>query len=230
MKTCDEWSRNFDRLYNNITSNQAPGLTEYEKSEFLTDAQDNVLIMLYNGTLGKSFEETEEITAYLSSLVCQSNCCEVSGDYPHVISSSVVYELPDDILFRTLELCTINTEDCQGLQANVVPITQDEYWRTTRNPFKKQNSRRVLRLSSGDADSYSSGLVSIGYSELISDYPIASYSVRYIKKPEPIILVDLEDGLTIRGESSSKTCKLHEFLHQAILTEAVRMAKAVWTT
>ena len=52
--------------------------------------------------------------------------------------------------------------------------------------------------------------------------------MRYIKKPEPIILCDLEDGLTIDGESEAKTCKLNEHLHQAILEEAVRRAKAVW--
>lgn len=229
MKNVEEWSLNFDRLYNNITSNQAPGLTEYEKSEFLTDAQDTVFVALYNGTLGNSFEETEEATAYLASLVCQSDCCKVSGDYPHIASNSVVYELPDDLLFRTLELCKINTGSCGEKQVSVIPITQDEYWRSVRNPFKKQNAQRVLRLTSGDADAYSSGLSSVGYSELISDFPVVSYTVRYIKKLEPIILTDLSSsGLTIRGESAPKTCKLHELLHNAILTEAVRMAKAVW--
>ena len=36
--TTQEFSLEFDILYNNITSNQAPGLTEYEKSVFLTKA------------------------------------------------------------------------------------------------------------------------------------------------------------------------------------------------
>lgn len=31
-----EFSREFDILYNNIMSNSAPGLNEYEKSVFLT--------------------------------------------------------------------------------------------------------------------------------------------------------------------------------------------------
>ena len=38
-----EFSDQFDVLYNNITSNQAPGLTEYEKSVFLTKAQDEII-------------------------------------------------------------------------------------------------------------------------------------------------------------------------------------------
>ena len=38
-----EFSAEFDILYNNITSNIAPGLTEYEKSVFLTQAQEQLV-------------------------------------------------------------------------------------------------------------------------------------------------------------------------------------------
>ncbi len=37
-KLNNEFSSEFDVLYNNITSNQAPGLDDYEKSVFLTKA------------------------------------------------------------------------------------------------------------------------------------------------------------------------------------------------
>ena len=59
--TTREMSNSFSVLYNNITSNQAPGLTEYEKSVFLTQAQDSIVLSLYNGTASRSFEETEEL-------------------------------------------------------------------------------------------------------------------------------------------------------------------------
>ena len=38
----------FDVLYNNITSNQAPGLNAYEKSVFLTKGQDEILKNYFN--------------------------------------------------------------------------------------------------------------------------------------------------------------------------------------
>ena len=41
--TSEEFSNQFDVLYNNITSNQAPGLNEYEKSVFLTKAQSEIV-------------------------------------------------------------------------------------------------------------------------------------------------------------------------------------------
>ena len=44
---------------------------EYEKSYFLTKAQDELVIALYNGrnVSGESFESTEELRRYLSNLV-----------------------------------------------------------------------------------------------------------------------------------------------------------------
>ena len=41
--TAQEFDYQFDVLYNNITSNQAPGLDAYEKSVFLTKAQDEII-------------------------------------------------------------------------------------------------------------------------------------------------------------------------------------------
>ena len=52
----DEFSNEFDILYNNITSNQAPGLDEYEKSVFLTKAQDEIIKSYFNPRLNKTQE------------------------------------------------------------------------------------------------------------------------------------------------------------------------------
>ena len=41
--TTQEFSDQFDVLYNNVTSNQAAGLNEYEKSLFLTKGQYEVV-------------------------------------------------------------------------------------------------------------------------------------------------------------------------------------------
>lgn len=231
MKTCEEWSAEFDLLYNNITSNQAPGLTEYEKSVFLTREQEAVVVMLYNGTLRNSFEETEELTYYLSGLVKTEECRDAGCNAARIVSNSKVFELPDDLLFRTLEMCRIDVDGCGVRDAVVVPVTHDEYWRTSRNPFKKQNGNKVLRLTTGDAESYGDNAYRTQYSEIISDYPVESYTVRYIKRPDPIILVDIGDeGFSINGETGKRTCGLPEALHQTILTGAVKAAKAAWAT
>lgn len=232
MKNVTEWSAEFDLLWNNIMSNQAPGLTEYEKSVFLTRAQEAVVVGIYRGTISLPFEATEEITDYLSPLVSQAECSVVTDSARHIVSDSVVYALPEDLLFRTYEKCVI-TNGCGEVDAAVIPVTQDEFWRTSRNPFKKHNSRKVLRLSFADTESDDAASIDGHqlYSELVSDYPISSYVVRYLRKPDPIILAAITSGYpTINGESEAMTCKLHENLHQTILAEAVNRAKAVWTS
>ena len=49
MNTTTEWRIEFDLLYNNILSDQAPGLNDYERSVILTQAQEEVVITLYSG-------------------------------------------------------------------------------------------------------------------------------------------------------------------------------------
>lgn len=231
MKNETEWSLEFDLLWNNIASDKAPGLNEYEKSVYLTRAEEAVEIALYTGRLGSAFESTEELTSYLNTLVAQSDCREVSNGAPHVIASSQVFELPEDYLFRTLEICKVSVEGCGEMEAIVIPVTQDEFWRTWRNPFKGANERRVLRLSFGETAEFRDGIEQINYSELVSKHPVVSYTVRYLKKPEPIILADLEEwDASINGKTEPKTCLFPEALHQTILTEAVKLAKASWNS
>lgn len=257
MKTTQEWLLVFNQYYQNITSNKAPGHDAYEISVFLTDAQRAVVLGICNGSLGSTFESTEDVTNYLASLVKQVKITDEKND-PMIEASnseddipyariaghkSHIYELPDDLLFKTSEFCTIDTGNCRDVVVAVVPTTQDEYWRTSRNPFKKQNTRKVLRLVYANSEySYFEGQ-SVGsgaeqakelhwkkFSELISDYDIKDYTVRYIKYPEPIILEDLSArGLSIEGKTEECACLLDEALHQAILTRAVQIAQAVWS-
>jgi hypothetical protein len=230
MKTVAEWSAEFDIMWNNIMSNQAPGLNEYEKSVFLTRAEEDIVTGIYRGTIQAPFESTEEVTDYLSPLVAQADCSVTSNSVHHIVDGSVVYELPENTLFRTFEKCVVST-DCGDVDADVVPVTQDEFWRINRDPFKNSNARRVLRLSYADPVLEGNDLVRHQmYSELVSKQTIKNYIVRYIKKPEPIILDTIPSGYpSINGERAIKTCKLHENLHQLILTQAVSLAKAVWT-
>ena len=233
MDSVNEWSHEFDLAYDNITSGRAPGLVPYEKSVFLTEGQENVVVALYKGHFGDSFEATEEVTSYLNTIIDQ---CTVNTPVPSsaigykVLSDkSKVYSLTaDDVLYVTLEECKINTPTGQKI-VQVEPVTQDEYFRTIRNPFKKQNANRVLRLSYAIM-SGSSALTETRYSELISDCDIVEYTVRYIKRPEPIIIETLTGNLKINGKQIAQTCTLPKAIHRLILAEAVRLAKAKWNS
>ena len=221
--TCEEFSLEFDLLYNNIMSNKAPGLSEYEKSLFLTQAQESIVLDIYSGKYGDSFERTEETTSYLNQLLKQRTYD--SGEFTEgnkLDTRSVFITLPEDIWFKTGETAYIidNFYKCNvdGLrEVMVFPVTQDTLVRTKRSPFRGPNERRILRLDSGK-----------NQVELISNYEIHSYTVRYLSRPEPIILKELPQGLTIGGKSSPQTCLLNTAIHKAILSKAVLIAKSSW--
>lgn len=60
--------------------------------------------------------------------------------------------------------------------------------------------------------------------ELISEEDIRSYLVRYLSRPEPIILVDLPDELSINNVKTKTECKLNPGIHRMILEVAVNLA------
>ena len=221
--TCEEFSLEFDLLYNNIMSNKAPGLSEYEKSLFLTQAQESIVLDIYSGKYGDSFERTEETTSYLNQLLKQRTYN--NGEFTEgnkLDTRSIFVTLPEDLWFKTGETATIMDDSykCQvdGLrEVMVFPVTQDTLVRTKRSPFRGPNERRILRLDSGK-----------NQVELISNYEIFTYTVRYLSRPEPIILKELPQGLTIGGKSSPQTCLLNTAIHKAILSKAVLIAKSSW--
>lgn len=216
--TTQEFSNEFDVLYNNIMSNQAPGLDEYEKSVILTKAQEEVVIDLYNGKnpFGNSFEKTEETRRYLSDLIRTYTTADRKLGYTGLSKSSVFFELPDDLWFITYESVNLKDEGLgcmNGENISVIPITQDDYHRIKKNPFKGANKRRALRFD------LSNKIV-----EIISKYNVESYLVRYLARPVPIILDDLTDGLSINGISEKTECKLDPVIHRTILEKAVNIA------
>lgn len=81
--TAEEFSNQFDVLYNNITSNQAPGLTEYEKSVFLTKGQNEIVKNYFTAnskgnTIGQGFDDSAKRQADFSCLMKTGSCALVT--------------------------------------------------------------------------------------------------------------------------------------------------------
>lgn len=214
--TNDEFSIEFDVLYNNMMSNKAPGLNEYEKSVCLTQAQEAIVSSLYGGESAQiSFEDTEEIRRALGALVKTKIISSKQEGCTGLVRESSFYKLPEGLWFITYEEVNISSSSpcTDDIILPVIPVTQDEFYKIYKNPFRTSNNRRVLRLD------YSKDIV-----ELVSSYDINTYLVRYIEKPEPIILEDLEFGMSIDGISGKTECKLSSSIHRIILKEAVNIA------
>lgn len=217
--TNKEFSDGFSTLLNSFGITPNITLDEYEKSTFLTNAQEQLIIDIYSGRnviYGKSFEQTEEIRRYLSNLVeTYETSTKVTGKLG-LSQDSVFFEIPQDTWFITYEVALLKDSrlGClDGIEASVVPLPQDDLYRAKDNPFRGPSKDRVLRLD-----------IKSDLAELISKYNVDKYLMRYISQPTPIILVDLPDGLSINGVSTESECELNPVVHRAILERAVQLA------
>ena len=228
--TITEFSDQFDVLYNNITSNQAPGLSEYEKSLFLTKAEKEIVKNYFNpnsqgNTVKQGFDDSAKRQADFSVLMKTGTCTAVpSASAPAKIDDrSSVYTYPTDVFIVINETVKVGNSYKQ-----VIPLRYDEYTRLMSKPFKRPLKNQVWRLmNSGTVN----GSVATKTVEVIAGPgdTISSYSVRYVRTPKPIIVGNL-DGLTIDGIATVSTvCEIDPILHEDILQRAVELAKVAWT-
>ena len=186
---------------------------EYEKSIFLTKAQEQIVLELY-----QELEQSEEVRKYLSNLIKTDNYVPIGEQDETLINNnfkSYKVEISNNILFMIYEQCTLNDENncINNKIVSVVPTIHDDLDKVLKNPFKSPNSRKIIRL---DFDNKI---------ELISKYNISNYKVRYLKKPNPIILVALEDNLSINnGDTKVSNGETNPILHERIVQRAVQLA------
>lgn len=223
--TTEEFSNEFDTLLSSYSQQLSMEdnttyleFDEYEKSVFLTTAQESIIRDFYNGKniFQDSFEKTEEIRRILSSLVKTYKTSYKESGKIGLSNHSTFFKLPLDLWFITYEAVNLKDESLgcnSGENITVIPVTQDEYHRIKKNPYRNANERKALRL---DVDEYTI--------EIISKYNIETYLLRYLSKPNPIILTDLTDDTSINGINKKTECELNPVIHRVILEGAVRLA------
>lgn len=219
-----EFSNEFDTLvdsyrrFKDFDSKEALDsldFNEYEKSIFLTEAQQQIVIELYTGRneKGASFEATEELRACLRNLIKSAILEEQISVRSNLRTQ--VFKLPSDLLYIAYEEAKLQDDSAgcsNGTIISVVPVTWDSLHKTRSNPFRRPNKKRALRLDSG------SSIV-----ELYSEYHIGEYMIKYIVKPTPIILANFSE-VTIDGFNTITECKLDSVVHRQILERAVQLA------
>lgn len=237
----DQFSIEFDVAYNNITSNASPPLNGLEKSMFLTKAQNELLLVYYNGLNGRytSFEATEEGRRYLDSLVVSNE--ELVLDRIDSIENFNLYIFKKPKTTHTVvnpneDTITIDTDNllfivrdsasvqvvgkCAGTKfLNIKPVTHDSLTHILRDPFKCPTKDKALRIDLSDG---------IG---IVTSESLDKYLCTYVRMPKPIILEDISDyGLNIEGYQAPQdpVCELPDVMHQKIIDRAVLLAKAAY--
>lgn len=222
----EEMDNMFDVLYNNITSNQAPGLNAYEKSVFLTKGQDEILKNYFNpkskgNTTQDGFDgsvKRQVDFSMLTSVETKSSGFENPLFDTRENTKSV--DLPSKLMFAINEVVEV-TRNNKPVILQVIPIKFDEYSRLMCKPYKRPLKYQAWRLTNNNTSNKAD--IVIGPSDTLT-----KYTIRYVRRPNPIIVSDL-DGLTIENKSTATECELDPTLHEEILQRAIELAKVAWT-
>ena len=236
-----EFSSEFDILYDNIKSKEAPGLNSYEKSVFLTRAQEEIVRKYFSNKENIKQEgdgESIERLIDFSELVIPVELTYVDPTGIQLTDKrSKLYKISDKVYFiPTINVrYTLNTNE---YNTNGKLISSAEY-NTLMSKIYPEPPRRttwvILRKDPVESSSET-------YLEIIPHskfYSLTSSDIvctsRYIKKPRPIVLANFESdddtsgmGLTVEGINTVSQCELNELVHPIILNRAVELAKAVY--
>jgi hypothetical protein len=117
-----EFKPRFNLLYNNITSNQAPGLDEYEISVFLTMGQKEIIKNYFSpkgNPRKEGFDDSAKRQADFSMLTKVAKCQEVEIKGTIIWNDSLSEE-PQELTYDDVELQ--NSETGEYVSWNIIPI------------------------------------------------------------------------------------------------------------
>lgn len=152
--TTQEFSNEFDILYNNVLSNQAPGLDEYEKSIFLNKAQREIVRAYFEDGRNKdlagfdgSVKRQYDFSTLLKNMALPSvteilNVMPSLGNVNQFDNRSILFAAPSDLFLSINE----QVVDSTGRIFSVVPIDYIDYSRHMAKPYAYPIKRRAWRL------------------------------------------------------------------------------------
>ena len=227
--TIPEFSNEFDVLYNNVMSNQAPGLDEYEKSVFLTKAQSEIIKNYFNPKGNKyqeGFDGSQKRQVDFSKLMktyASSGTAPAPTSFFGNVTGAYKITWPDDVFVVVNEVVDVTKkDDDRKYRLQVIPIKYDEYLRVSSKPYKQPLKNQAWRIINGENDI---NLI-VGHLNSVSD---DGYHIRYVKHPKPIILESLDGtDLSINKETKAMGCELDSEIHPEILQRAVELARAAY--
>lgn len=234
MNTVKEWSDAFDVLYNQVMSNAAAALDEYDKSIFLTKAQEEIVKNYFNPKGNKyqeGYDDSAKRQADFATLMEVAEL-ETATGYQKFDSRSASYKFPVDFFIAVNEQYQVTVSsgnDTKIYPYTIVPLSYTDYARVMQKPYKYPPKSQVWRLIVSEDNQ-------IPIVEIIGRYNPAGtgkYLLRYVKRPNPIILVDLstvDNNLSINGVTGASNCELPEHIHEEILQRAVELAKAAYAS
>ena len=145
-----EFSAEFDVLYNNVTSNQAPGLNEYEKSVFLTKAQSQLVNEYFNSRtdgFGGGFDGSQKRQYDFSGLVRVERLFDINTVKERVDATEKLDRRSKVFLFPQNYFLAVNEiPSDEKWQYSVIPLSYAEYQRLMLKPYNFPVKRAAWRI------------------------------------------------------------------------------------
>jgi hypothetical protein len=223
--TAAEFSKRFDVRFNLINSNLAYSVNDYEKSIYLTTAQEQILGDYFNpkgNKYGEGFDENPKRQVDFSAVTNTATKTAELGGTPFT-DYGLIFQIDDDVLFIINERFNYKNSAAVDFKTAVFPIEYKDLERILSKPYKSPPKRQSWRIiKSGTTAGYIN--VEIIPKANIDKTKAFSYTVRYIKRPTPIITASISP-LTINGLSTTTECTLPPEIHDEILDRALEIAK-----
>lgn len=148
--TTQEFSTEFDVLYNNVTSNQAPGLNGYEKSVFLTKAQSQLVNEYFNSrtdSFGGGFDGSQKRQYDFSGLVRVERLFDINTFKERIDTTEKLDRRSKVFLFPQNYFLAVNeTLSDEKWQYSVIPLSYVEYQRLMLKPYNFPVKRAAWRI------------------------------------------------------------------------------------
>lgn len=209
--TTQEFSNQFDVLYNNIMSNQAPGIDEYEKSIFLTKAQEELVRDYFNSRNVKNaqgFDDNQKRQYDFSTLLSSVRLPDYTDTLGILSATNLaicntafdsrarIYIAPSDLFLAINE----SIEDSVKRRYSVLPISYDEYNRLMLKPYGFPLKRQAWRIISDRTSSL------VGWGGKQINYATFLFKSKYFKTININIRTinrdNLEKPTVIEGDNS----------------------------
>jgi hypothetical protein len=222
----NEMKYNFLLWYDKLFGMAAPAYDDRQVSAILTKAQLRVFKRYYmpnRNRFGEGFESTQKRRTDLEQFIRNANPA-LSANQIGVHPNGKFYDMPADFLYPVQEslITNLSTPD----EITVIPVRHDEYNANIKNVYKRPYKNLAWRMDYSRADHGEDGGDAMTgrtakRTEIITDAAssILSYRVRYLINPPAIVC----DEIT---PASQRHCILDETLHDEIVDEAVKIAKA----
>lgn len=202
---------------------------------------------------GQGMDNSERRQADFSSLIITRSFDEYDGSNDGTFDSrGIIYNLKDpeasgsgsgaDAMYYPLfilneKLVLLENTNPSGAarwqerkKFVVVPMHYKEYDRLMEKAYSQPLKKQAWRLFNNQTTGFDvfSEVIPIQsvYDEVTEtgSHKKLVYKVRYVRRPNPIVLVSLPDGLSVDGISEQTECELNPIVHIDILNRAVELA------